>query len=210
MRFSLLFATYPSTNIPSGFVMLAGKLAVLQVTVCVSPTFQTVLAVGLVIGGATTSLAGSGTVSTHETKENNDKARVVNIVNDLFVHCTFAYGRAGSVAKGTLHGWSWCPVKYGTPRRGNVIRRYIIACHWCSGVPGVPLQSSHLSTLHTHCLILVAGVLQCQLDGIVLVPSHERMRYCRSTRSLPVIAGANHGNWRFRSGSYRCLVDPMT
>lgn len=91
MRFSLLLATYPKTNIPFGLVTLVGKLAVLQVTVSVSPTFQTVLAVGLVIGGATTSLADSGAVSTHETKENNDKAKVVNIVKISFVHCTSAY-----------------------------------------------------------------------------------------------------------------------
>lgn len=93
---------YPRTNIPLGLVILVGKLAVLQVTVWVSPTFQTVLAVGLVIGGSTTSLAGSGTASAHETKENNDKRRVVNIVNDLFrALYVCLLGRARSVAKGT-------------------------------------------------------------------------------------------------------------
>lgn len=108
----------------------------LQVTVCVSPTFQTVLAVGLVIGGATTSLAGNGAVSTHETKENNDKARVVNIVNDLFraLYVCLLLGRARSVAKGTLAWLELGPVKYGTPRRGNVVRRYIITCHEMAAV----------------------------------------------------------------------------
>lgn len=125
-----MLATYPKTNIPFGLVTLVGKLAVLQVTVSVSPTFQTVLAVGLVIGGATTSLADSGAVSTHETKENNDKAKVVNIVNDLFraLYVCLLLGRARSVAKGTLAWLELGPVKYGTPGRGNVVRRYIITC----------------------------------------------------------------------------------
>lgn len=84
---------------------MVGKLAVLQVTVCVVPTFQTVLAVGLVMGGATTSLAGNGAVSTHETKENNDKARVVNIVDNPFraLYVCLLFGRARSVEIGRAH-----------------------------------------------------------------------------------------------------------
>jgi len=77
IRFSLMLYMYPRTSIPTGLVTLEDKPIVLQVTSCVSPTCHTVPAVGLVMGGSTTSLNFNGTESVNNAKD--------EIVNKKFV-----------------------------------------------------------------------------------------------------------------------------
>lgn len=54
-----------------------------QVTSCISPTCHTVLAVGLVIGGSTTSLNFNGTESTNNARDEIVNRRLVNATISL-------------------------------------------------------------------------------------------------------------------------------
>jgi len=78
IKFSLLLYMYPKTSIPTGLVTLGDKSSVLQVTSCFSPTCHTVSAVGLVMGGSTTSLKFSGSESANDIRDEMANKRVVS------------------------------------------------------------------------------------------------------------------------------------
>jgi hypothetical protein len=54
-----------------------------QVTVCVCPTYQTVVAVGLVIGGETTSLDTRGKAQTENSKDVKSRTYRMNMMISL-------------------------------------------------------------------------------------------------------------------------------
>lgn len=78
IKFSLLLYMYPRTSIPTGLVTLEDKPSVLQVISCFSPTCHTVPAVGLVMGGSTTSLKFSGSESANNARDVIVNKRFVN------------------------------------------------------------------------------------------------------------------------------------
>lgn len=78
IKFSLLLYMYPKTSIPTGLVTLGDRPLVLQVTSCFSPTCHTVPAVGLVMGGSTTSLNVNGSESANNARDERVNKRFVN------------------------------------------------------------------------------------------------------------------------------------
>jgi hypothetical protein len=79
IKFSLLLYEYPRTSIPTELVMLVeDKPSVFQVTSCFSPTCHIVPAVGLVMGGSTTSLKLSGSERANDARDEMVNKRFVN------------------------------------------------------------------------------------------------------------------------------------
>lgn len=97
---------YPRTSIPTGLVTLGDRPVVFlwhtfypkkfglhvkytyQVTSCVSPTCHTVLAVGLVMGGLTTSLNFNGTEIASNAIDEMENKRIINATILLMLSST--------------------------------------------------------------------------------------------------------------------------